>query len=519
MRRRKIGIIDLVTKTRGGGLWGRTMNANFAGIMPQVVATWCEQEGHDVQLTCFTGRENLTDLYPRGVDFVFISSFTQASFLAYSLSKYFQAQGVVTALGGPHARCYPQDASQYFDYVFGFTSRELVREAVADCAPHRPLGLRLAAPRQPTELPSVRERWKFIQQTLRQAPVIKIVPMIGSMGCPYTCSFCIDSEIPYQPLAFEVLREDLRFLRTQFARPRVGWHDPNFGVRFEDYMGAIEEAVPPDSIDFLAESSLSLLSEPHLRRLSRNGFKAMLPGIESWFEVGDKSKTGVRQGEDKLRIVAEHVNTVLRYIPYVQTNFVLGLDSDVGSEPFRLTKRFVDQVPGAFPGYSLLSAFGQAAPLNLELQRQGRVLPVPFHFLNNNQAMNVKPLHYSWPEFYDHVIDLTAHSFSWPSIAGRFGANTTALPRWGNLLRAVSSEGAGRLRYYREIRRRLEHDTAFRDYWEGESEVVPDFYVQRIQRDLGSLWEWFPREALVHEPNAYLHESRATRLLQPAAAA
>ena len=78
-----------------------------------------------------------------------------------------------------------------------------------------------------------------------------------------------------------MLKEDLRFLLKKFKRPRIGWHDPNFGIRFDDYIGAIEEAIPPDSIDFIAESSLSLLAEPHLKRLKRNGFKAILPGIES----------------------------------------------------------------------------------------------------------------------------------------------------------------------------------------------------------------------------------------------
>jgi hypothetical protein len=483
------------------------MNANFASIMPQVIATWCEQDGHEVHLTCYTGHKDVAACLPPSLDFVFISSFTQASLLAYSLSKLFRSQGAVTALGGPHARCYPQDASKYFDYVFGFTSRELIREALADAGPHRPQGLRLSAPRQPIDLPGVRERWKFIEQTLKGAPFVKIVPMIGSMGCPYTCSFCIDSEVPYQALSFDVIKEDLKFLRTKFRRPLVGWHDPNFGIRFEDYMSAIEEAVPAGSVDFIAESSLSMLSEPHLRRLQRNGFKGMLPGIESWFDMGDKSKTGSRQGEAKLKVVSEHVNLVLQYIPYVQTNFVLGLDSDVGEEPWRLTKRFIDLTPGTFPGYSLLSAFGQAAPLNLEYQRQGRVLPVPFHFLNNNHAMNVKPKHYTWPEFYDHVIDLTAHSFAWTAIAHRFRADRTSIPKWVNLLRAVSSEGFGRLNYYREIRRRLDADRTFRDYWEQDSERLPDFYIERIRRDLGDLWEWFPQEALQHDPNAYLLES------------
>jgi hypothetical protein len=119
--------------------------------------------------------------------------------------------------------------------------------------------------------------------------------------------------VAYQPLDFDVMKEDLRFLLGKFKRPRVAWHDPNFGIRFNDTMNAIEEAAPPDSIDFIAESSLSLLSEPHLKRLKRNGFKALLPGIESWYDLGDKSKTGKIQGMDKVRQVSERVNSILRY--------------------------------------------------------------------------------------------------------------------------------------------------------------------------------------------------------------
>ena len=210
---------------------------------------------------------------------------------------------------------------------------------------------------------------KFIDQTLRKAPLFKLVPMLGSLGCPYTCSFCIDSVVPYQPLEFGGLTEDLRFLAGKMAHPRVGWLDPNFGVRFDDTLEAIDRAAPAGRFDFVAESSLSLLSEPHLQRLGRSGFKALLPGVESWYELGNKSKTGQNKGMDKVRQVSEHVNTILKHVPYVQTNFVLGLDSDEGDEPFELTKRFIDSTPGAFPGYSLLSAFGRAAPLNLEYQR------------------------------------------------------------------------------------------------------------------------------------------------------
>src|SRR5205823_9063073 len=201
------------------------------------------------------------------------------------------------------------------------------------------------------------------------------VPMLASLGCPYTCSFCIDATVPYQPLDFDVLQEDIRFLRTKFKHPFIAWHDPNFGIRFDETMEAIEAAAPPRSIKFGAESSLSILSSPRLQRLRRNGCLAILPGVESWYDLGNKSKSGSNKGMDKVRQVSEQVNSILTQIPYVQTNFVLGLDGDAGEEPFELTKRFIDLTPGAFPGYSLLSAFGRAAPLNLELQRQRRVLP------------------------------------------------------------------------------------------------------------------------------------------------
>jgi len=365
----------------------------------------------------------------------------------------------------------------------------------------------------------VRERWKFVESALRHAPLIQFVPTIGSLGCPYTCSFCIDSTVPYQAVDYDVLRDDLVFLRTKYKKPIVAWHDPNFGVQFNDIMDAIEDAIPPDSIDFIAESSLSLLSEAHLRRLKRNGFKALLPGVESWFELGEKSRTVRLKGMDKVREVAAHVNMILRYVPYIQTNFVLGLDSDHGSEPFELTKRFVDLAPGAFPGYSLLSSFGQAAPLNLEYQRANRVLAFPFHFLNNHGAMNLKPKNYSWPEFYERVIDLTRYTFTPRAIARRARAS---IPRWLNVIRAVSSEGYGRIRFFTEIRRRLDADSSLRAFFEGETTVVPQFYIDRIRKDLGPVWDWLPEGALFHDPNAFLkaqEESMATAPLRRVAVA
>ena len=509
MRKLRVGILDLVTNGPTRALYSRVMNANLASIMPQVLAVWCARLGHDVRLVVYTGFEDLVAELPSDLDVVMIGAFSETAQLAYALSNLFRKRGAVTVLGGPHARCYPEDAARYFDYVLGFTDEAMIGDVLAECAPHRPQGVHLSAVRQPAGLPGVRERWPYIAATLKKAPAIKIVPMLASLGCPYTCAFCIDSTVEHQPFGPDAMAEDLRFLLTQLKRPRVAWHDPNFAVRFDETMDWIEAAVPPGRIDFVAESSLSLLSEARMPRLQKNGFQALLPGVESWFSLGNKTRTGKAEGLDKVRQVADHVNMVMRYVPYLQANFVLGLDTDEGDEPFELTKRFVDLAPGAFPGYSLLSAFGRAAPLNLELQRAGRVLPFPHHFLNNNLAMNVRPKNYAWAPFYDRVIDLVRYTFSKKNVARRFAANRGAIPSVMNVVRALSSEGTGRRHYYTTVRGLLDTDPQVRGYFEQEHTELPAFYRDRVRRDLGPLWAELPPGALTHDPTAYLKAETA----------
>ena len=191
MRKLRIGIVDLVSRGPTRSLYARLMHANLASIMPQVLAVWCEELGHDVRLVCYTGFEDLTEQLPTDIDILFIGAFTQAAQLSYAVSNLFRKRGVVTVLGGPHARCYPQDAQKYFDYVLGFTDKNTLRTVLEDCREHRPVGKRLSAAAQPSVLPGVRERWKFIAPILEHAPTIKIVPMLGSLGCPYTCAFCL----------------------------------------------------------------------------------------------------------------------------------------------------------------------------------------------------------------------------------------------------------------------------------------------------------------------------------------
>ena len=107
------------------------------------------------------------------------------------------------------------------------------------------------------------------------------------------------------------------------------------------------------------------------------------------------------------------------------------------------------------------------------------------------------------------MIGLTRHSFSWPAIGRRLRAATDRLPRWLNTLRAVSSEGFGRIRHYSELRRRLETDAQLVSFFDQETDDLPGFYVDRVKRDLGPLWSWLPEGALHHDHHAYLNAHEA----------
>ena len=57
------------------------------------------------------------------------------------------------------------------------------------------------------------------------------------------------------------------------------------------------------------------------------------------------------------------------------------------------------------------------------------------------------------------------------------------------------------------VRSMLDTDKSVRDYLEGETTVLPDFYRDRIRRELGPFWDYLPEGALEHDPNAYLKAS------------
>ena len=57
---------------------------------------------------------------------------------------------------------------------------------------------------------------------------------------------------------------------------------------------------------------------------------------------------------------------------------------------------------------------------------------------------------------------------------------------------------------YHDPRIHLIEDRSFRDYFEQETDKLPQFYLDRIKKDLGVNWEWLPKGAVHHDPYIFL---------------
>jgi hypothetical protein len=65
----------------------------------------------------------------------------------------------------------------------------------------------------------------------------------------------------------------------------------------------------------------------------------------------------------------------------------------------------------------------------------------------------------------------------------------------------------------------LTTDRSMRRFFDGTTREIPSFYVSRIIRILGPLWEALPRSALLHEQNTFAHSAPASAAPAPALAA
>jgi len=493
--RLRVGVIELLTDTRISGwverAYAHVLTKQFASITPQAVAIWCRQLGHHVHYTTYYGQADPRRLLPTDLDVLFVSAYTRSSGVAYALAKLFGRGRTLTVIGGPHAKAYSADCARYFDVVVRECDKTLVADILGGQFDYPAV---VTSGRPLVDIPTVEERMPEISASVfrggRPTPAT-MVGLLSSVGCPYTCNFCTDWNTTYIPLSAERLEIDLRYVSTHFPSVLVAYHDPNFGVSFDQTMSVMERIPAGRRNRYIMESALAIMKPSRLARLRDTNCVFAAPGVESWGDYSNKAGAGAKQGREKLEQVLGHFEELGRFVPGLQANFLFGLDSDQGPEPVELTKEFIQRSARVWPTINIPTPLG-GTPLFDQMHRDGRVLkamPLPLYFTMHYPVTTMK--HYAPVEYYDHLIDIYDTIASTRMLTRRLTAPVLLYLRLLNAVRTLSSRADAR--EFRAVRRRLLTDPKLLAFHEGRSATLPEFHQQRFEARMGDYAELIPR--------------------------
>ncbi len=485
-RELRVGVLDLLTTPAlswSEHAYNVTMTKQYAGIMPQAIAVWSRALGHRAFYGAYYGWGDPRRLLPDDLDVVFIASYTQASALAYALAKLYRRGGARTVIGGPHATAFPRDCLRFFDLVVHECDRAVIADILTGAFDP---GTVVAAARPLAELPTVEERMPEIRASAfawgRYAFTATTVPLIASTGCPYRCEFCSDWSRPYRQLSLDQLAADLRYVAHHIPRAMVAFHDPNFGVRFDSVLDALASVPAPMRPPYIMEASLSVLRNGRIQRLRETNCAFVAPGIESWASYSHKAGAQRLTGREKVDYLVEQFGALREQVPYLQANFLFGLDEDVGEEPVELTRDFIERTPFVWPVINIPHPFG-GTPLFDRLSRTGRVLTaMPFSFYYSPYLVTTLA-HYDPIAYYQRLVALFERFTSLAMLRRRLAGSSNPFIRLVHLVRTAVKRR--RLAVLRRMVAALESDAGLRGFHEGRSRTLPECYHREYERLLG----------------------------------
>src|SRR5262245_6263497 len=481
----RIGILDILVDSPLNWMnfaYRGVLKKQYASIAPQAVAVRCRQLGHKVFYVSYYGQRDPKRMLPNDLDLVFIATYTQSSALAYALAKVFRSEGTLTAIGGPHAKSFPVDCLHFFDWVVLDCDKALIDDVLKGAFDR---GSTVTTNRPLRDFPSVEERMPEIATSAFAygRPVwSSMVPLLSSVGRPYTCDFCVAWSNPYTLLPLERLEADLTYLSTRWPGVLVAYHDPNFGVKFDQVLSVMERLPTRTRNPYIMESSLSLLKGPRLQRLKDTACVYVAPGVESWQEYSNKAGVGKSVGMDKLERLVAHFEEMGEYVAGLQANFIFGTDVDRGDEPAELTKQFMRRLPFVWPTVNIPTPFG-GTPLYDRYLAEGRILrSMPFSFYYTPYLVTTLE-NYDPIEYYEKLEDMYSVMTSSRMMTRRVFTDGPPTLRMLHVLRSLAMKKF--LYAFRHLKNMLKTDTTFRAFHEGRASKLPEYYRRVYERKLG----------------------------------
>jgi uncharacterized radical SAM superfamily protein len=170
-------------------------------------------------------------------------------------------------------------------------------------------------------------RQDLFQHARNRSPLARRRPfalVVTSIGCPYSCRFCVAGSIPYRRRAVESVLEELRLLRSLGIR-EIMFNDPTFTVshkRIADLCGRMTA----EGLDFgwTANGHVATLSDDTVAILRKAGCHTLMIGVES---ARDEILALYAKGSTRAK-VAEAFRTCKRHKIKTLAYFIIGLPGE-----------------------------------------------------------------------------------------------------------------------------------------------------------------------------------------------
>ena len=486
----RVGIIEVMglpSRNWIDTIYNAIFTKQYAGVTPQAISVWCRQLGYETFYATYYGVGRPDRLLPLDLDVVFFSGWTLTSPLMYALAKLYRKAGTLTVIGGPHAESFPADSLRFFDLVLKDCDKALIADIIKGKFER---GQYISSAKPFDDCPTVEERMPEIRASsffLKKFPdLLTVVPTISSMGCPYTCDFCMDWNSRYRLLSTDRLAEDLEYIAKNLSNVILAFYEPNFAIQF-DRVFQVLEAVPSENrVPYAMECSLSILNESRIKRLKETNCIFASHGIESWQNYSNKVGLKNKGGIEKVNQVAEHLEQIRESVPYLQANLMFGLDTDVGEEPIALTKEFMEKTPFVWPVVNIPMPFGGTPMFDNYLANDRILKQIPFGFYYFPHLVTIIK-NYDPVSFFEKLIELSDFISSPEMLKRRIKSTPNWRIKFFHYMR-TQGEKSNKKRY-QELLEILRSDRQFRAFHEGESQKLPEFYRTRFDKMLGSYGE------------------------------
>ncbi|HOI44048.1 MAG TPA: B12-binding domain-containing radical SAM protein [Candidatus Aminicenantes bacterium] len=196
-------------------------------------------------------------------------------------------------------------------------------------------------------------RHELFNLAANRSPLARKKPfalVITSVGCPFTCRFCVAGSIRYRYRNTDSIMEELGKLRDMGV-PEIMFNDPTFTVSEKRILDLCRKmAAAGMNFSWSANAHVATVSDEMMDAMSRAGCHTVMIGVESAQDeilAGAAKHTTRDKIRDAFRICRKHGIQTLAY-------FIIGLPGDTRRSILE-TIRFAKELDCDFASFTVLT--------------------------------------------------------------------------------------------------------------------------------------------------------------------